>query len=56
MCVCRVDAVSVTLASLEALPGARVLSFDLSDFPWTRPTDALLRAVPSSSSCKVTFT
>jgi len=32
------------LLLLEALPGARVLSFDLGDFPWARPADALLRA------------
>ena len=29
---------------LEALPSARVLSFDLGDLPWARPADALLRA------------
>ena len=32
------------LLLLEALPGARVLSFDLGDFPWARPADALLRS------------
>lgn len=32
------------LLLLEALPSARVLSFDLGDFPWARPADALLRA------------
>lgn len=31
------------LLLLEALPSARVLSFDLGDFPWARPADAMLR-------------
>ena len=31
------------LLLLESIPHARVLSFDLGDFPWARPADALLR-------------
>lgn len=32
------------LLLLEAMPRARVLSFDLGDFPWARAADALLRS------------
>tara|TARA_B100001109_G_scaffold255078_1_gene256633 strand:+ start:180 stop:974 length:795 start_codon:yes stop_codon:yes gene_type:complete len=31
------------LLLLESMPHARVLSFDLGDFPWARPADAMLR-------------
>jgi predicted O-methyltransferase YrrM len=31
------------LLFLESLPSARVLSFDLGNFPWARPADALLK-------------
>tara|TARA_Y100000389_G_scaffold43946_1_gene38686 strand:- start:165 stop:842 length:678 start_codon:yes stop_codon:yes gene_type:complete len=31
------------LLLLESMPHARVLSFDLGDFPWARPADAILR-------------
>jgi predicted O-methyltransferase YrrM len=31
------------LLLLESIPHARVLSFDLGDFPWARPADAILR-------------